>query len=75
MAEKKMKVTVEADGETVGPLEFPIGTTVKAILEGSHLRGVARAEAVLVEGKLTPPDTPCQKDSHVEAVKTSGVNG
>lgn len=70
VAEGQMKVSIEANGEFITTV-VPQGSTVKALFDGGHLRGID-AQAVRVNGRPATQETPLTEGAAVQTAPTGG---
>lgn len=73
MANEMVEITIERGGEYVR-VEVPEGSTVSALIQDDHLRGI-NVSSTRVNGNLASPETPLQQGDQVAQVPKSGKQG
>lgn len=73
MAEGQIRVTIELGGEMI-TTEVPEGSTVQALIENGHLRGI-NAASTRLNGSPAAPSTPLRNGDSVSQVPKSGKQG
>ncbi|KKL87893.1 hypothetical protein LCGC14_1930190 [marine sediment metagenome] len=72
-ASEMIEITVERGGEFVRAT-VPVGSTIKALMEDGHLRGISVANT-RVNGALAEEDTPIHSGDTVSQIPKSGKQG
>lgn len=65
-----MKVSIETNGEFI-TTEVPLDSTVKALFDGGHLRGID-AQAVRINGRPATQETVVKPKDTVQTAPTAG---